>query len=96
MTENTMKEILKTVKRKEESTGYRFSVQQVASCIRYTVRKCLRLGKGEEYIPVLFQTELDDYLFRNTVNTASVYKMQTGSEDDGNKTGDTKLAGADV
>lgn len=34
----------------------------------HTVRKCERIGKGPEYLPLLFENELSDFYMRQQIN----------------------------
>lgn len=52
----------------EEKTGYIFDEAEVRDVFAYTVRKCEINRKGPDYIPILFENELRDYLMRAYIN----------------------------
>lgn len=52
----------------ERRTGFHFDLQEVYDILRFTIRKCELNGKGEDYIPILFENELTDYLMRLEIN----------------------------
>lgn len=43
-------------------------VEVALSVLDYTVRKCELIGKGPEYLPMLFENELRDYYMRKEIN----------------------------
>ena len=45
-----------------------FSFDEMTDILLYTRRKCEVNGKGEDYIPILFENELSDYLMRREIN----------------------------
>ena len=63
--ENISNELASTA---ERVVGITFDPEVIYKVIRYTVRKCELNGKGEDYIPVLFENELRDYLMRREIN----------------------------
>ena len=56
------------VQKVQRETGYNFSLDEIAKVYAYTVRKCEVNGKGSEYVPILFENELTDYLTRLEIN----------------------------
>ena len=48
--------------------GYIFSAQEVRKVLAYTKRKCEINGKGDSYVPILFENELRDYVMRAEIN----------------------------
>ena len=58
----------KIVKQVEDKTGYMFDESEVRDILAYTVRKCEINAKGPDYIPILFENELCDYLMRSYIN----------------------------
>lgn len=60
--------LLGIVKKVQEETGYEFSFDEMTDILLYTRRKCEVNGKGEDYIPILFENELSDYLMRREIN----------------------------
>lgn len=59
------------VKEVEQKTGYLFDKSEVNSILDFTIRKCEINKKSLEYIPILFENELRDYISRLAVNIAS-------------------------
>lgn len=54
-----------------EKTGYEFCSYEIADILAFTHRKCELNKKGEDYVPVLFENELRDYLMREAINFRS-------------------------
>lgn len=59
------------VKQVEDKTGYIFEESEAREVFAYTLRKCEINGKGPDYIPILFENELRDYLMRAYINIRS-------------------------
>lgn len=47
---------------------YTFDLQDVYDILTYTIRKCELNGKGSDYIPILYENELRDFLMRREIN----------------------------
>lgn len=47
---------------------YKFDLMDVFDILRYTIRKCEANGKGDDYIPLLFRNELEDFVMREQIN----------------------------
>lgn len=47
---------------------YKFDLMDVFNILRYTIRKCEVNGKGDDYIPLLFRNELEDFVMREQIN----------------------------
>ena len=60
-----MVDILHQVQRE---VGYTFSFDEVYATAVQTRRKVNLDGKGDDYIPVLFENELRDLVMRNQIN----------------------------
>lgn len=56
------------VKQVEDKTGYIFDDSEVRDVFAYTLRKCEINKKGPDYVPILFENELRDYLMRAHIN----------------------------
>lgn len=56
------------VKQVENKAGYIFDESEVREVFAYTLRKCEINGKGPDYVPILFENELRDYLMRAYIN----------------------------
>ena len=46
----------------------RFDPLEWGKILHHTIRKVKANGKGEDYIPVLFENELEDHLMRQEIN----------------------------
>lgn len=64
--------LFKIVEDTQESIGYQFSMEEIIEILSHTIRKCELNGKGEEYIPILFENELRDYVMVNAINYFSI------------------------
>ena len=51
-----------------QETGYRFDVMEVFDILKHSIRKAEMNGKGEDYLPILFQNELEDHVMRQRIN----------------------------
>lgn len=60
--------ILLAIGRVQIRTGYIFGLEELNEVMSHTIRKCDLNGKGDEYIPILFENELSDYLMRLSIN----------------------------
>lgn len=61
-------EMMKIVREVENKTNYGFDAEEISDVLAYTKRKCEINGKGETYVPILFENELRDYVSRLIVN----------------------------
>ena len=52
----------------QRETGYIFTVDEAWEVMTHTVRKARMNGKGDDYIPVLLENELRDFLTRKQIN----------------------------
>lgn len=68
-------ELAEIVAEVQEKTEYIFCPVEIADILAYTHRKCEINGKGEDYIPILFENELRDYLMREAINFMSMKKQ---------------------
>lgn len=62
------KEIQRIVFRVEAKTGWTFSLQEMWEILMYTKRKAALNRKDEEYVPILFENELRDFVMRKVIN----------------------------
>ena len=46
-----------------------FRLEDIHTALQYTERKAKLNGKGDDYIPVLFENELRDFVMREIINT---------------------------
>ena len=51
----------------QNETGFWFDVDDMVAIIRHTIRKADLNGKDEEYVPLLFRNELEDYVMRERI-----------------------------
>jgi len=58
-------DIVENVRRR---TGYPFDVMEVFDILRYSMRKAELNNKGDDYLPILFQNELEDHVMRQRIN----------------------------
>ncbi len=58
-------DIVENVRRR---TGYQFDVMEVFDILRYSMRKAELNDKGDDYLPILFQNELEDHVMRQRIN----------------------------
>lgn len=59
-----------------QEMGYSYSPEEVEYVLRYTERKAEVCGNGEDYIPILFETELKDYLMRAAISVEGLRIMK--------------------
>lgn len=64
----SVNELEAIVSKVEEETGIPFDAPEVMRIFAYTVRKCELNGKGDDYIPILFENELKDHIAREVIN----------------------------
>lgn len=64
-TAKAMADVLFQVQRE---TGHTFTVDDAWEVMIHTVRKARMNGKGDDYIPVLLENELRDFLMRKQIN----------------------------
>ena len=61
-------EIQNIVSDVEHKTGWKFEPKEIDSILSFTKRKVELNGKGDGYIPILFENELRDFVMRKIVN----------------------------
>lgn len=52
----------------EAEIGIQFDFDTVCEIARYTARKLQAIGKGADYFPILFESELRDHANREVIN----------------------------
>lgn len=52
----------------QRRAGADLDLMDVYNVLRYTIRKAELNGKGDDYVPVLFENELRDFLMRKEIN----------------------------
>ena len=52
----------------ELKTGRHFDFDTVFEVVKYSVHKLKVIGKGEDYLPLLLETELCDHVMREEIN----------------------------
>ncbi len=70
-------DVAKAVSKTEGSTGYCFSYMEKLEILLQTIWKCKCKGKETGYIPILFETELCDYVMRKQINAKTASMMAT-------------------
>lgn len=58
----------KIVEDLEKKTGYIFSSAEILQILDYTGRKLSIIEKDADYFPILFESELCDYLMRESIS----------------------------
>lgn len=61
-------EIRSIVSGVEERFGWEFDQKEVDSILAFTKRKADLNGKGADYVPILFENELRDFVMREVIN----------------------------
>ena len=64
----SFEQIMQIVKEVQQKVQYVFTADEVQEFLAYTRRKCEVNGKGEPYVPILFENELRDYVARKRIN----------------------------
>lgn len=59
--------------------GPDLSLVDVYNVLRYTIRKAELNGKGDDYVPVLFENELRDFAMRKEINRIGGLNLCAGS-----------------
>lgn len=70
-----MKRLREAIISAEKTLGFQIAAEDAAEVLMYTVRKCKVSGKGADYLPILFETELLDHFFRAAINACSAERM---------------------
>lgn len=61
-------EIRRIVVGVEAKTGWTFRYKDVCEILQYTEQKARQNGKGQDYVPILFENELRDFMTRSIIN----------------------------
>lgn len=61
-------EIRRIVVGVEAKTGWTFRYKDVCEILQYTEQKARQNGKGQDYVPILFENELRDFMARSVIN----------------------------
>ena len=64
----SIEDIGRAVSRVENETDYQYDDEEIGKVYEHTLRKCEINGKGNEYIPILFENELKDYIIAKAIN----------------------------
>lgn len=67
--------VVDIVEKVERSNFIKFDPLEVGEILHHTIRKAIDNGKGEDYIPVLFENELRDFLMRKEINARGVHPV---------------------
>lgn len=61
---------------------YTFDLQDAYDILTYTIRKCELNGKGKDYIPILYENELRDFLIGREINLRGAINLCALSADE--------------
>lgn len=61
-------EIRRIVVGVEAKTGWTFRYKDICEILQYTEQKAMNNGKGKDYVPILFENELRDFVTRSVIN----------------------------
>lgn len=64
------RKINEALKAAEAQTGWMFSADEAYRILKHTERKAELCGKDDDYIPLLYENELRDFVMREKVNRA--------------------------
>ncbi len=65
------------VKRVENETGYKLALHEISETFMYSLRKCKLNGKGVDYLPIMFESELRDYIAGVSITALGMINMIT-------------------
>lgn len=68
-------ELAEIVAKVQNDTKYVFCPYEIADILAFTRRKCKINRKGDDYVPLLFENELRDYLMREAINYMSMKRQ---------------------
>lgn len=63
------------VRRAESETGYKLALHEITETFMYSARKCNLIGKGIDYLPILFECELKSYIASVYITTVGMMNM---------------------
>ncbi len=66
-----------------EKYGYWFDDDEIEWVLRFTERKIEINGKGDDYLPILFENELRDYIARAAINVRGLMNLAKKGRTDG-------------
>ena len=61
-------EFTEIIRKVQNSTGYLFQTEELTEVVRYSKRKLEAIGKNSDYLKILFESELRDYVMRRKIN----------------------------
>ena len=66
----------------EDELGVHFDTDFTLEVLKYCTRKLERIGKGEDYLPILYRCELESHLVMREINRRSeaMLKERKGGE----------------
>ena len=66
----------------EHELGVHFDTDFTIDVLRYCIRKLERIGKDEDYLPLLYRCELESHLAMREINKMSeaIYRERKGGE----------------
>lgn len=60
--------VAEIVSRVEIQMNYTFDPEEVMRILSYSKRKAALAGKGEDYVPILYENELHDFIIRERIS----------------------------
>lgn len=63
-----VEEYIEIIDRVQADTGHRFGCRDIFDIIIHTARKAKMIDKGDDYVFVLFENELRDFVTRLQIN----------------------------
>ena len=77
MDKKLQEELIDSVFIAERRTGRKLDVGTVYDVLRYSLRKLEAIGKGMDYLPLLFENELRDFVMREEINCIGALSAPT-------------------
>lgn len=68
MSDTLVNELVDIAIKTSDRIGYRFSKDEIKSVLEYAEQKLELNKKGDDYLPVLFESELENYIRRHAIN----------------------------
>lgn len=82
MKAETINGIVQALLDAEHELGVHFDTDFTLDVLKYCTRKLERIGKGEDYLPILYRCELESHLAMREINsrTEAMLKERKGGE----------------
>lgn len=72
MNENAVEAVVDAIRIAENRTYCHFDFDTIVDVLLYSVQKLKIIGKGTDYLPLLFENELRNHAMREEINAISV------------------------